>query len=129
MTDNYMVDNSSGKIRKADDVDAADYLMQLKQNKDQWVVIEALIKIWLKRSPEEFKGFKIHIKNIKETRLDPKFGQTKSKKQERRLTLIFPLTLQKLIRTVYKVDELQFDKKFFGEFGKRYKMFQIPERI
>jgi len=111
------------------DVQDAEHIVQLRKKKGKWTVIKDLIKIWMERSPEEFKGFKVHLKDIKETRLDKKFGQTHSKKQERRLILVFPMALQSLIRTIYSSSELPFNRAFFHEFGKRFRIFQIPEKL
>lgn len=123
------VDKISGKIRKARDVQDAEHIIGLRKTKDPWTVIEALIQTWIKRSPGEFEGFKIHLKDIKETRLDPKFGQTRSKNQDRRLTVVFPLKLQGMIRSVYTAEELPFNRGFFREFARRFRCFQIPDKI
>jgi hypothetical protein len=66
---------------------------------------------------------------MRETRKDPKFGQTDDKNMNRRLVMIFPTDLQFLIRKVYSVEELPFDKKFFQEFATRYKALRIPEKM
>ena len=129
MEDTLIVDELSGKLRKASDVDAVEHVLGLRQTKNPWIVIEELIRIWLSHNPSDFQGFKVHIKDIKETRLDPKFGQTANKKQERRLTVIFPLALQNLIRSLYPAEELPFDQDFFRKFAKRFKLFQIPDKI
>lgn len=129
MEETLIVDELSGKLRKASDVDAVEYILGLRQTKDLWIVIQELIRIWFSRNPSDFQGFKVHIKDIRETRLDPKFGQTANKKQERRLTVIFPLALQSLIRSLYSAQELPFDQEFFREFAKRFKFFQIPDKL
>lgn len=129
MTDQLVKDELSGKVYKASDVDAIEYVLKLRKERDPWEVIEELIRIWMVKNPGEFQGFKIHLKDVKETRQDPKFGQTPDKNMERRLTIVFPLTLQSLIRKVYSVEELPFDRNFFQEFAMRFRMFQIPEQL
>jgi len=129
MEDTLIFDKLSGKLRKTSDIDAAEYILGLRQTKDPWIVIEELIRLWLSRSPEDFQGFKVHIKDIRETRLDPKFGQTANKRQERRLIIVFPLALQNFIRSLYSAEELPFDQEFFSTFGQKFKMFLIPEKI
>ena len=58
---------------------------------------------------------------------DKVYGVTKGGKDfDRRFTLTFPSKLLLLIRTVYKPDELTFDKEFFKEFVKRYPSHHTP---
>ena len=70
---------------------------------------------------------------IDETRrglFDKRFGQTTGGGDHaRRLTMIFPEKLFWMIRAVYKSDELPMDRKFYDEFLKRFRFFQIPEKI
>ena len=129
MSNLVAVDGVSKKIRKAGDVSAAERVMKLKNTSGPWAAIEEMVKIWAERSPGEFKGFKIHLDDIRETRIDPKFGRTRGKKMERRLILVLPQALQFMIRSVFKADELPFDRKFYREFARRFKMFRIPEKL
>ena len=69
------------------------------------------------------------MKDLKETRKDKEFGETEDKNMNRRLILVFPTKLQAMIRKIYPVDELPFDKPFFNIFAKRYKAFRVPEKI
>lgn len=120
----------SSRIRKLEDVQAAEAVMGAKQKGGPWGVIDKLVKIWSERTPNEFQGFKVHIKGTRETLDDPKYGQTKGgKDMERRLILMIPQSLQLMIRSIYKADELPFDKKFFKEFAKRYPFFKVPEKL
>ncbi len=123
-----MISFSNGKIRNAEDVQFADKILQLKHEKGPWDVIEELVKAWQKKSPEEFNAYKIYIEDTKNAQIDNKFGTTKSKDQDRRLLLVFPQPLMAMIRSVYPVDELQMDRSFYNEFGRRFKFFQIPEK-
>ncbi len=125
----YTYDKNTGKVRSDADVEAADKAIELKNTKDSWEVIDHLIDVWLKKSPEDFDAFKVNIEDIRETRKDKKFGQTDDKNMDRRLILVFPLVLQTMIRKVYPVEKLPFDKEFFREFAKRYKAFRVPEKI
>jgi hypothetical protein len=124
-----VTDDTTGAIRRADDVDFADRVLELKNKGEQWEAIEELVKHWSQDCPEEFNGFKVHVKNMRDTQIDPEFGQTKSKEQERRMTLVFPLKLQAMIRAVYPVEELEMGSEFFEEFARRFKMFQIPDKL
>lgn len=122
-------DKQTNKVVNAQSIHAVDKIMDLKEKKSPWEVIELLTKMWIEKSPEEFEGHKVSISDLKETRKDPKFGKTEDKNMDRRLIMVFPTELQRMIRKVYPVEELQFDKKFFQEFATRFKAFKIPEKL
>ena len=125
----YIIEGN-GKIRNSDDIELADKLVKMCKNKDQWAVIDELVKIWIKKSPEEAEAVKIDVKDQREILIDKKYGQTKGgKDMERRFQVLFPTQLMNLIRTLYKSDELPFDRKFYKEFVVRYPNFKIAEKI
>lgn len=124
-----MVVEENGKLRRADDIELAEKIIELRQKKDHWAVIGALIDAWVKRAPAEVKAVKIDVTDQRELLVDKKFGQTLGGKQmERRFQLLFPSQLQLMIRTQYKAEELPFDKAFFREFGKRFPAFRVAEK-
>jgi hypothetical protein len=124
------LDQVSGKIRRADDMAFADYIIELKNNKDKWIVINALVNEWAKRDKEEFKAFRLQIDDVRRGLYDKKYGQTSGdKNMERRLTVIFPESLYFMIRSVYKVGELQMDRAFYQEFAKKFPFFRVPDKI
>ena len=122
------VDN--GKIRKAESIQAAEKIIEMRQKRGIWDVIDELIKIWAKIAPDEEQAVKMNIADYRENLNDRKFGQTVGgKHMDRRFTLAFPRSLMLMIRSQYKADELPMDKKFFFEFARRYPAFQIPEKL
>lgn len=122
-------DQKSKKLRDADTVDFVDKLFELKESRGPWDVIDYLVEYWMIVSPEEANGFMVEIDNMREVQIDPKYGQTKDKNMDRRLIVILPQLLQQMIRRVYTVQELPFDKNFFVEFARRYEQFKIPEKV
>ena len=124
-----VADNVSGRIRPAIDVSFADKVIEAKKTKDRWEVIELLVNAWAERTPEDFQAFKVHLQDLKETRIDKKFGTTPDKDMDRRMIIAFPEKLMYMIRAVYKVDELPMNRTFYREFAKRFRVFQIPEKI
>lgn len=117
-----------GKIRNSEDADLADEIIKARK-KGPWEVIDLLVKSWVKRSPEEVQAVKIDVTDRRELLVDKKYGTTLGgKDMERRFTLIFPTTLQSLIRTQYKADELPFDRNFYTDFGNRYPGFRVAEK-
>jgi len=119
----------NGRVRNLDDVEFAENIIELRNNKDQWEVIDVLIKNWATRAPEEVEAISINVTEYREALKDKKYGQTiGGKDQERRLKLSFPVSLQGMIRTLYSVEELPFDQKFYNKFAKRYPFFAIAEK-
>jgi hypothetical protein len=124
-----LIVEDNGKMRRKSDVDFADMIIKLKNQKDQWAVIEKLIERWVKTSPEETQALKIQIADHRELLDDKEFGQTKGGKAfGRRFTLVFPIKLQQMIRTLYSQEELEFDSAFYREFVKRYPNFKVAEK-
>ncbi len=122
------IDN--GKFRDASDVQLADKTLETRKNKGLWGTLELLVDAWAKKTPEEFQGFKIQIDAYRDGLVDPKYGQTKGgKDMERRFTMVFPQSLYMMIRSMYKADELNMDRKFLAEFANRFPMFRIPEKL
>lgn len=119
----------SGKLRNVADIELAEKIIEKRNAGGEWAVIDELVKIWAKRVPDEAEAVLINVDQYRETLIDKKFGQTTlGKHQERRFKLAFPVTLQLLIRTQYKADELPFDEKFYQEFAKRYPAFKVAEK-
>lgn len=119
----------SGRLRDVADIELAEKIVKLRENKDPWMVIDELVKIWAKKAPDEAEMVLINVDQYRETMKDKQYGQTTlGKDQERRFKLAFPVTLQLLIRTQYKAEDLPFDSKFHIEFAKRYPAFRVAEK-
>lgn len=127
MSDLVIAEN--GKVRRKEDVELAEKIIELKNKKDHWAVIDELLKVWAKRSPDEEKALQIEIKDHREMLIDPTYGTTKGgKDQSRRFKLVFPNSLMLMIRTMYKANELQMDQEFFTEFVHRYPQFRVAAK-
>lgn len=119
----------NGRIRNLEDIELAEKVIEMKNTKDHWTVIDELVRVWAKKAPDEEKAIQINVNQYRESLIDKKFGQTKlGKDQERRFKLSFPYTLMMMIRSVYKHDELKIDEGFFDEFAKRYPAFKVAEK-
>lgn len=127
---NDIVLQENGKVRRVGDVEMAEDIVKKRNTKDPWTVIDNLIKIWAKVSPDEEQAVKINVEQYRESQKDSSFAQTENgKDQERRFVLAFPRSLMLMIRTQYKAEELPMDSKFFKEFGRRYPAFKVAEKI
>ena len=121
---------SNGKLRRAGDVELADKALEMKKNKGLWDTLELLVNAWMKKTPKDFEGFKFQIDAYRDGLFDSKYGQTAGgTDMDRRFTMVFPEKLFFMIRTIYKSDELNMDKKFYAEFARRFPFFRIPEKL
>jgi hypothetical protein len=124
-----LVVDENGKTRLKEDIDFAEEVIKLKNQKDQWAVIDKLLDKWIKTAPSETEALKIQLEDQRELLEDKEFGQTKGgKDMERRFTLIFPLKLMLMLRATYAPEELEFNSKFYKEFVKRYPNFKVAEK-
>ena len=120
----------TGAIRDSEDIMLAEKLIELRKNKNTWVVLDKLVGIWAKKFPHEVRGLKKQIDDYRSMLVDKKYAQTQGGRLlERRFTLALPEKLYLLIRSVYKANELPTDSLFFRNFAKRYRFFQIPEKL
>ena len=127
---NNLVVEENGKIRRPEDVEIANKIIDLKNTKDKWDVIDFILEVWSERAPEEMEALKIQIEDHRENLTDKEFGQTEGGKDfGRRFTVVFPLELMLLLRGVYAEEELVMDGKFYREFAQRYPGFKIPEKV
>ena len=124
----YVEEN--GKLRKTEDVELVDKILELRKKGDVWAVLDELVKAWVKKSPEEVEAVKVDVGDQREMLTDKEFGTTKGGKEfDRRLIVLFPTALQSWIRKVYGAEELPFDKKFYKELAKRYPGFRVASKV
>lgn len=119
----------NGRIRKFSDIELAEDIINTKNKKDHWAVIDKLVKAWAKRAPDDVEAVEINLTQYRETLDDKKFGQTLGgKDQERRFKMAFPYSLLMMIRSVYRANELPTDKKFYEDFAQRYPYFRVARK-
>lgn len=124
-----LIVDENGKMRSKSDIDFADEIIKLKNQKDQWAVIDRLLQKWVKSAPKEVQALKIQLEDHREMLDDKEFGQTRGGKDfERRFTLVFPIILMLMIRAIYSTEELDINSKFYKEFTKRYPNFKVAEK-
>ncbi|SRR5258708_39138433 len=126
--DKIIVDGK-GQERRVEDVQLADKVIELKNKKDQWAVIDLLLQVWRVRTPEETQALKIQLEDQRELLTDREFGTTKEGKDfDRRFTLVFPLHLMLMLRAIYSEEELPMNAKFYREFSEKYPNFRVAEK-
>lgn len=128
MADIFIAEN--GKIRSYADVELVEDIVKIRDTKDPWAVIDKLVEVWAKKTPDDVEAMQINLEQYREAQTDAVFGQTQGGiDQERRFTLSFPKTLMLMIRTQYNPDELPMDSKFYKEFAKRYPFFKVAQKV
>lgn len=121
--------DEKGRALDKDKVDFADKIFELRQKRDPWLVIDEVVKYWVKTSPEDVQAVKIDVEDQRELLVDKEFGTTKhGGAMERRFKLLFPTTLMLMIRAIYPHDELKMDKEFYDEFATRYPGFRVAQK-
>jgi len=128
MNDLYISEN--GIPRSHADAEAVNKIVEARRKEDTWEVIDLLLKLWAQSVPDEVEAININIDEYKESLNDKEFATTKGGgDMDRRFMLSFPNRLMQMIRTQYKVEELQFDKKFYQTFAKKYPFFMVAEKV
>ena len=131
--DAELIDNFKYAPAKA--VQAIDRLIRFKKTKSPWETIAEIIKIWQSTKPKEWKSFIVTMKNVKATRKITTVGGkqfsgvTKDKGSYGRALLDIPTRVMRMIRAIYKVEELPMDRKFFAKFSKKFPAFVVWEKV
>ena len=99
-----------------------------------WIVIRRIINIWKETHPKQWKSYLFELDNVRETRLDSKFGLSRNSKMyhgdrgNMRYTLDIPEAIYDMIRAVYNAEELPMDKEFFSRFARKFPIFKVAEK-
>lgn len=119
-------DPISGRLVDATSSIFADKLIELRNTKGPWEVIDEIVSFWIKRNPKYWDSFVVHVDHKKSTRATS-YGSNKAKTL--RSVVDVPQQVLGMIRAMYASDELPFDKDFFMKFAQRYPRFRVAERL
>ena len=110
----------------ASDVARADRLISLKKKHegDFWPVIDEVVKMWTEKHPTTWKATIYEIEEDKRTRAT-RYGSNSAKSL--RCTVDIPMWIEGVIRRLYSIDELPFDKEWYHHLWRRYPMFRVAE--
>lgn len=124
----YILDRFGRKIDMRE-VAFVNRLFELKQKSGSkpWPVIEEIIKYWSAKNPTNWRSFLYQLDEVKQTRLDQKFGLSKGGTM--RYTLDMPEAVQYMIRMMYNADELPMNSQFFLAFARKFPAFKVAEKI
>lgn len=121
-----IVDSVTGRIVDSDISQLVDKLLEYKNTKDVWFVIEKIIEAWYKTEPKEWKSYILDIKDKRDSRRDD-FGS--SSDGSMRYLVDIPDKIYTMIRIMYSVDELPMDKKFLRELARRFPALRVAKKI
>lgn len=99
-----------------------DAVFKSRETQGIWPTIDLLVKQWVESRPKEYDSFVVSTEEKRGSRAN-KYGSNSSKTI--RETVDFPQPIHDRIRTIYKADELPFDKEFFRQVWKRYPQFRV----
>ena len=127
-------DKVTGKIVRSDHYNLTNYLWEMRATKNPWEVIEAVVKEWGNKDPQNWKSYIVRIKQIRESRKRTTVGKKTwlgvsrdDRKNDAMLsyTLDIPEWIIFAIRKLYSSSELEMDRDFFNEFARRFPAFKI----
>ena len=129
-------DSETGRFARSDLLQLTNALMKAKK-KDPWDVVDLCIKAFKDKFPTHYQSYVIRLEGVrasqKKTWVGNKefTGVSKDKQNDAYLahTIDFPAWIMGLIRKEYNSNELQMDKGFFREFGKRHPEFRIMKTL
>lgn len=118
-------------------VQGAQSIIDLKNKKGPWEVIDQIIKVWEATNPKTYKSFITNLDEVKGTRKVTNVGGKQFKGVSRDKTsggllqykLDIPVKVIYMIRRVYSVEELPMDKEFYKKWAQKYPNMVISEVV
>lgn len=125
-----------GKIRDSEHVKTVDALIKMSEKKPFWEVVAKVVDYWTKKEPVGWKSYLIHLKAVKASQKKKVGlwgkgdwrGVSKDSGIERKHLVDFPIWIYMCLKKLYPDRDLN-SKKFFREFGARFPVFRIFERM
>lgn len=90
------------------------------KTESDWKVFEELLKFWIKQWPQEYIEFKETIRDLRETRNDGGYSESKELKYVGALP---SQRFMKMVKAIFPAQ--QWDKKFISKFIKRFPLFKV----
>ena len=107
-------------------VKAVDHLMKMVKEKPMWEVIDFIVSVWAKKE-DRVADFEKQKDEMKQTRAN---AFASNADMNLRYLAEIPMEISDLIENFYSEDISAMGKKeFWREFVKRYKYFQISEKL
>jgi len=116
---------TSGRIVEHTDLAYVDKLIDLKNTKDPWEVMDFIVETWAKQRPGEYQSLVIDILETQDNTYND-YGE--SKEGNFRRTIDLPIYVERVFRILYRNTDFQFDKKFYRKMWKRYPIFRVSKR-
>lgn len=123
-----------GIPHKTSHIKMVDRLLKLKRQNSTniWPVLRAVVETWIETHPTQWKSYLVELGDIKNTRLDSKFGLSRDKSQHIRYTVDMPEQIYFMIRALYSEEELpmggQDGRDFFRLFIQHFPQFAVAAK-
>ena len=123
------------KWAPAKTVSAADRLIELKNKKSPWEVIQEVVKLWMETNPTEYDSFVYTLDKTKRTRKITKAGGShfsgltydRESGGHLQYKLDIPVKVVYLIRKLYP--DMPMDKAFYKKWGKVFPKMVVMEKV
>ena len=130
-----MAVTEGGRLVKARDLVKVDHLLKLKATQPFWNVVEEVVKMWMNKSPKEWKSYIIHLDMVKADQKRTSIagkrwrGVSRHDGIERSLLIDFPLWIHLCLKKLYP-EENQYlnSKEFFRKMADKFPIFRIREK-
>ena len=133
----YITSDGRDRAAPAISVSAADRLISKKKevfekgSGDLWEVVDELIKVWRELRPIEWDSSIIDMDYTRDVLDDKKYATAKGTKGSGNLrrTLDVPVFFETVLRRLFTIEELPFDKEYYAALWKKYPMFRVSEKL
>ena len=114
------------KQYRRDVVDRVDRIIELAHgqrdfviSENDWKIVEELFMFWANQWPNEYREFKSVVPDIRSSRKDGGYSQSK----EIKYVGAIPPRFMKMIKAIFPAQ--QWDKKFINKFVNKYPLFKV----
>ncbi len=120
-------DAFSGRLIDSGTMQIVDGLMDAKKKKPFWEVVELVVDLWAKKSPQTYRSYLVDVQTVRSTRKN-KHASSGGGYNELRYLADMPEFVMLVLRKLYDTDELDMDKEFFRKFCEKFPAFRVAER-
>jgi len=134
----YLTGDGRKRLAPMSSISAADRLIKKKQavfekggSGDLWEVVDEVLLVWKELRPKEYESSIIAMDFTRESLDDKEFASAKRTKGsgDLRRTIDVPVFFETVLRRIFTIDELPYNKKWYEKLWKRYPAMRVSEKI
>lgn len=115
-----------GTVRDSHIYKTSQHLVDTRNTKGLWETIAEVVKVWEAEKKAQYVSHLVDMADKKETRLN-KYGANKEKTL--RYLVDIPQDILAMIRILYTVEEVPFDKAFFRRFARKFPHYKVADTL